>query len=454
MKLNPNVRTSRMHGLVFIFNPPVGSWVAVTPQAYDYLERLVRNGHDPLALGLSMGFSKEEIEEFLTLLFERGILQEPQYLNTTIDFGLQSCYLHVTQACNLQCRTCYSWRENRNDRKQELSLEEMEGILSELSRNGLKTLVISGGEPLMRRDLPEILRLAKQRYQIPKIVLITNGTLVTPKIAERLAPWVDEVSVSLDGPEEAINAYIRGRGNFDRAIRGVRFFRDASVKSVSLLSTLTHYNLPYVSDFRDLAEQLGVGLSFSMFVGVGAGSSPESEDLYLTPEDLVTIGKFIMKGEVRLQLDTEGNDVLPFAQNNSEVMKINLDSRVGCGVGARIIAIDYDGGVYPCHMLMRPELRMGTLLQDSLEDILLNSTLGKFFRLLDVDSIDVCKKCSLRYFCGGGCRASAYSSSGSLTSHDPACALYRTAIGLALEPLLAKPRFNLNREAEAVDTTI
>jgi radical SAM protein with 4Fe4S-binding SPASM domain len=207
--------------------------------------------------------------------------------------------------------------------------------------------------------------------------------------------------------------------------------KQQGAKQVSLLATLTHANLKYLNDFLALANDLETGISFSMFVGVGAGALPGTEDLALTAGDLSLVGRQIMQNNLPIDMDILTRD----HEERSAPQEVHLPAKDSCGAGSRILSVDYDGGVYPCHMLMKPSLRMGTLPGDNLQDILTKTPLGKFFRGVTVDGIDTCQKCDLRYFCGGGCRASAYAVNKDLLAHDPACSLYRTAIHDMLTPL-------------------
>lgn len=436
MDLHPKTRIvkDKSGELIFLFNPQRGSWAAITSEAYKYLEELVARGEDPLLLGLRMGFSQEEITQFLTYLLDREILVPGEQLVEEPSPTLESCYLHVTQVCNLHCRTCYSWREDRNSRRGELSLNQVDEVLAQLASVHLHTLVITGGEPLLRKDLPQILRLAKEHYHFPHIVLATNGTLVTPEKVASIASWVDEVAISLDGPTEAINAEIRGRGSFGRALRAIEAFKAVS-KECRLVVTLTHRNLQYMQDFQNLGQEIGAEVTFSMFVPTGAGSSPEARDLSLTAQDLQYLGQYFVD-DLPIDLDGEAKGS-PSRKKDREAIEIGaLQAKTGCGVGYKILAIDHDGGVYPCHMLMRPELRMGTVPNDSLVRTLQEAPLAQFFRSLDVDEIRECAGCSLRYFCGGGCRAMAYHAHGDLLAQNPACILHSTFITSSLRPVL------------------
>lgn len=436
--LSPDVKViseKALGDLVFLFNPHYQSWVAITPPSYQYLEKVVQQKHDPLFLGQQMGFSKEEIDQFFVYLLERNILvicQQSDQEEVAKTATLQSCYLHVTPKCNLSCHTCYSWKNNRN-MLDEFSVRQLEQILDQLASLRLQHLVISGGEPLTRKDLPQILRLAKERFRIPRITVITNGTLATNERALSIAPYVDEITISLDGPTEEINAQIRGKGIFKRALKSVPIFKSSSIKSVKLVATLTHINVRYLQDFQNLAQKFGIQLSFSMFVGVGAGSFPEAQNLGLTKDDLEYLVQAIVKmGGIQIDLDRIGTT----QTNIQKPSHLALGSKAICGAGSKMVAIDYDGSVYPCHMLMRSELCMGNMLQLPLSDILAQSNVGKFCRSLHVEQIQWCNNCAFRYFCGGGCRASAYSMNRSLQSQDPACYLYQTYIRGVLAPFL------------------
>jgi len=195
-----HVTGGQLGNVHFLFNTDAGSWTAMKKDVYKFLETTVYNGRDPKVLGLEMGFGHEELEQFLGYLSHLSILangkEEVRQLQR-IELG--KCYFHIVQACNLKCPTCYSWRPRRNARKYELSTQMVGEALRQIKELGLTELVISGGEPLIRRDIIEILRMAKEEFQIETVVLLTNGTLATKEIARGVAQYADVVSVSIDG---------------------------------------------------------------------------------------------------------------------------------------------------------------------------------------------------------------------------------------------------------------
>ena len=140
---------------------------------------------------------------------------------------LQSAYLHVTHHCNLNCIGCYSAVDARNARR-DLTLDELRGIIDALADAGCQHLVISGGEPFLRDDLPAIVAYARERG-IDSVDVLTNGTAVTPEKLAAIAPYVGRVSVSFDGPNAEAAPVIRREPLFDRLVAAVEMIREAGI---------------------------------------------------------------------------------------------------------------------------------------------------------------------------------------------------------------------------------
>ncbi len=154
--------------------------------------------------------------------------------------------------CNLECKMCPFWR--RED-EELLKLPEEIRIMDALANAGVSFLGFEGGEPLLRRDLPEILEAAHQRFHTS---LVTNGWLLEHRLPE-LARHVDILFVSLDGIGET---HDRLRGiprSFERAVSGMRASRTEVPTVIS--HTVTRENLDHAERIVQLAEELDVGLT-------------------------------------------------------------------------------------------------------------------------------------------------------------------------------------------------
>ncbi|MEX2031974.1 MAG: radical SAM protein, partial [Dehalococcoidia bacterium] len=160
-----------------------------------------------------------------------------------------------TRRCNLHCAHCYTDSHDR-DYPGELTTLEAFGMVDGLADAGVPVLLISGGEPLRRSDLLDVARYARSRAM--RVVLSTNGTLLTPAVAGQLAEiGVSYVGISIDGPPEVHDRFRGLRGAFEASMRGVDACRDAGLR-VGLRVTLTKSNLADLPWLFDLMEKRDV----------------------------------------------------------------------------------------------------------------------------------------------------------------------------------------------------
>ena len=210
-------------------------------------------------------------------------------LNTVTNsaYTLPLVVLYVTEGCNLSCLTC----SYRNPAPDELSLEDIEELAQSLCAFGLQHIVYSGGEPLFRRDFPEILRIFSSRHV--KQSLLTNGLLLEKRLSEILEP-LTEVIISLDGPSAAIHDEIRGGRSFDRIMAGAAALTARGTRpKVSIRCVIQKRNFRSLSQLVSLANDIGVDrISFlapDMASGAfgrtpGASVPPDSEILLSAAE--------------------------------------------------------------------------------------------------------------------------------------------------------------------------
>jgi len=248
----------------------------------------------------------------------------------------KTAYFHVTQNCNLDCVGCYSFNEKRNA-SVDAPYEMIVRALDQLSSCGVKRLIISGGEPFLREDLPTILERAKKLCRFEQIDVLTNGTLVRPDILEQIAPFVDRVSVSIDGCSENSIAYVRKDQRFTELLAAIEMIKEASIRA-HLLPTLHAKNYSDIEEYFDLAEQMGVTISFSL-LSVPADDL-DAQSFVPTEQDLKLISHIVDKTSADGKTAFEG---LPLAAK--------LAVKSYCGAGKGIVSVSHDGQVYPCHML-------------------------------------------------------------------------------------------------------
>ena len=315
-------------------------------------------------------------------------------------------YLHVTQRCNLNCVGCYSL-DNQRNQLADASLDHIKHALDELSEAGLTTLIISGGEPFLRSDLPDIVAYAKRDCGIKAVTVLSNGLCMTEAALAALAPNVDCVSVSFDGCSASAPAYIRQEQRFDELVEAVGMVREAGIPA-HIIPTVHAKNLDDLSDYVRLSKELDATLNFSLLT-----CAPDDELASLLPDEasLRRLGSSI------LTLD-DGKPILTM----DAPVALNLTAKKCCGAGFKAVSVGADGTLYPCHMLHRPELAMGNIFTSTLSEALA-SDISARFKTMNADKFDGCSECRYMRICGGGCRARSLFGSGSLESKDSYCAM-------------------------------
>ncbi|MUM64815.1 PTO1314 family radical SAM protein [Acidianus infernus] len=187
-------------------------------------------------------------------------------------------------SCNLKCKMCPFWR--RKDEKL-LTLEEERMMLRKLSELGVIFMGFEGGEPLLRKDLPEILKESHERFHTS---LVTNGLLLKARFNE-IKKYLDYLFVSLDGIGETHDE-IRGvKGSFNKTLEGIKIAKEEV--SLAISTTLTRENLDEAEKIVNLAEELDVLVNFQVAYDYSTADkmSPEKEKLRKVLERLLYLKK-------------------------------------------------------------------------------------------------------------------------------------------------------------------
>jgi len=223
-------------------------------------------GVDDESLKQYQGISKERTfkitnRELYNFLLENNFISDNQFKYK--DNSILTAYFHVTNHCNLHCLGCYSDSIARN-KERDLSIESMLKILDELKTVGVQNIIISGGEPLIRKDIVDIVKYAKESCNMQRMILITNGTIGDWKLFKELALYLDTISVSIDTYSSECSAFLRDEGIFEKIILNIKQMRENGL-NVSILPTIHHKNVKEMSKYIKLAESLGTEISFSIF---------------------------------------------------------------------------------------------------------------------------------------------------------------------------------------------
>ncbi len=342
---------------------------------------------------------------------------------------------NVTQKCNLKCVHCYAHATNEA-LANELSTEEGKELINDLAQFGAPVMLFSGGEPLVRKDLPDLAAYAVEKGM--RAVISTNGTLITPGIARTLkSVGLSYVGVSIDGMQK-INDKFRGvPGAFEKAIEGIRNCQAVGIK-VGLRFTINKLNTNEIPAIFDLLEKMEIPrICFYHLVYAGRGSKMVEEDLSLEGTrkavDLIIdrTRAFHEKGISKEVLTVDNHADGPYlylrllkenperAAEVLELLKMNEGNNSGRGIGC----VSWDGEVYADqfwrhHSFGNVRKKPFSQIWTQPEDDLLLKLKEKKKHVKGR-----CATCTWLDICGGNFRVRAEAVSGDVWAPDPACYL-------------------------------
>jgi radical SAM protein with 4Fe4S-binding SPASM domain len=344
---------------------------------------------------------------------------------------------NITRACNLQCVHCYN-DSGPGKTCDDLSTDQAKAVIDDLAQFGVPSILFSGGEPLLRPDLFELLAYAIG--QGVRTVISTNGTLIGADQARRIQRLgVSYVGISLDGTG-AVNDKFRGvAGAFDRAVQGIRHCQDAGVR-VGLRLTLTQRNAQDLDGLFDFFEAEGIARAcFYHLVPSGRGRALTDDDLTHAqtravlnrilartrlfqqagrPTDILTVDNHVDGVYLYLKLLAEKS---PRAAEVWKLLTWNGGGLYSSGVG--IGCIDYRGHVHPDQFWWHYDLGsirarpFSAIWTDPHEPLL------KGLRNRRTTIHGRCRQCRFFDACGGSLRVRADALLGDPWAPDPACYL-------------------------------
>jgi mycofactocin radical SAM maturase len=312
----------------------------------------------------------------------------------------------ITAACNLACVHCLS--SSGRCRPRELTTAQALALVDELAEMQVFQVHFGGGEPFLYPGIWEVLARCRERGLV--ICVSTNGTLITPQRARRLA-GLEPIyfQVSLDGGTAETNDRIRGRAVFARALRGLALLA-AEGLSLTVNCVLTRYSFAELDRLYEIAAGFGARLRVTRLRPSGRGRDVW-EELRPTREQYREFARWLQAHPDVLTADSF------FHLNAFGERLAGLDM---CGAATATCCICPEGEVYPCAFFQTPEFEAGNLHERSFKEIWRDSELFAFYRRMGTGS---CGACSRYDVCHGGCPATRWFVHRSLQVRDPECVL-------------------------------
>ncbi|MCR2044122.1 radical SAM/SPASM domain-containing protein [Anaerosalibacter massiliensis] len=303
-----------------------------------------------------------DVEKTLNKLEKNNIIKQRNinqpilsHFYDKIDF-LYKVVLELTYNCNNKCQYCYNGEYKENDL---LSTEKIKEIIDESYKLGAMHLSITGGEPLLRNDLLEILRYGNEKKFY--ITLQTNGTLLTDDIARSLSNIRPiNVAITLHSHDYRIHdEFTRRKGSYTEAINGIKLLKKYNIP-VTIRYVVTKKNFDGIDDYDKLAKELGVHVNRSPLLYPTTDGSLEPLKLRLTEKQIEYLVQY----------------------------KNYKPQKDPCGAGKTKIIVSPEGKVYPCTFYHK---ELGDICQYTIKQILNNNKTKNIQKMFEQPSY--CREC-------------------------------------------------------------
>jgi MoaA/NifB/PqqE/SkfB family radical SAM enzyme len=330
---------------------------------------------------------------------------------------MKHLYLEVTTHCDMKCSHCSV--HSHAGEEAELPFDRIIEALTGFRSAGGEYLTLSGGEPGLRSDLPELIGKA-DRIGF-SITLYTNGHAVSEPVLDTLAGTGGTIALSLDGPTAGVHEAMRGPGTFNKAVddlrRSVNELDGRYVMISCVLSRPLLAELPLMWEFAN-KESVGT-LYFNIFEPPGEGLkhplAPETEEM--TGPLLQLLDLADEQPALRLAF-SEGDDLL---RGRSVFSRRSPESILG-----RTIKFQADGWALPGPFYYAPQFRLGRPVEDGWEQTLASPVFGFLMQQAErkLSDTNACSKCFWRDRCAGGSLALTWATYGRWDRPCPLCGLY------------------------------
>ncbi|OOM75947.1 antilisterial bacteriocin subtilosin biosynthesis protein AlbA [Clostridium puniceum] len=318
---------------------------------------------------------------------------------------------NTTNRCNLKCTHCY--RDSGKEIQGELNTKEAKKLIDEIAKANFKIMIFSGGEPLMRDDIFDLINYAAKTGLRP--VLGTNGTLITKEVAQKLkGAGISAIGISLDSLNSEKHNFFRGNDlAFKDTIYAMKNCRDLGIR-FQVHTTVMDWNKDEIISLTDFSVAMGAAAHHIFFL-VPTGRGKNIEDELLNPKEYEELLTSIMKKQEEVNIEIKPTCAPQFVRI-AENLGIYSRFKRGCIAGLNYCIINPRGDVQACAYLIEVA---GNVRETPFDEIWKSNEL--FNNLRTQDYKGTCNTCKSKKNCGG-CRArAAYYNGGDYMSSDRIC---------------------------------
>lgn len=366
---------------VILSNRFTGKWAKVSGESYLFLMDYVDNK-------ITLQDLHNQITDICELDFMVSLLNAMENLklikplNTKLKYKRTiSVSFSITHKCNLKCFHCSYSAVDLTDKSEEMDTVQTIHTLDNIIRCDPHSIVITGGEPLIRRDFVEISEYLGKHYKGSK-ALMTNATLINDNNIDSIVRNYTNIDISMDGVDEETCASIRGNGVYESVVKAIHELQLRGMERISLSMVLTGNNIHLKDQFMFLCMELNVKPLPRQFIAMGRG-----KDNF----------EYLNKSEAK------EHKVVVYAVEN--VNRLELKTCC-CTAGIGEVFIEPNGDIYPCPLLLDNQFYIGNIFEDHIDlvryfeaDEYIKTESFKHLDLLDPSKHERCKECNVNQFC-------------------------------------------------------
>ena len=302
------------------------NWLKISTECFDIIGEAIRNN-------CSMKEVLEAFEDLEDQNYFKVLVQKLQSFGALVASDYEekndiNVYFVLTNRCNLKCAHCCVCANEDEKDIDILSTEDILLTIDKLIELNPFSITITGGEPLIRKDIFEILRYLSDNYK-GKIFLMTNGLLLNKQNVLDVIPYVDHIDISIDGVDEETCSAVRGKGVFTKVLDVVDLLHKNNYFKISLSMVFGSNNKHLIETFEELNRKHNTTAIVREFAPLGRGKI--NSELFVSKDKKV---------------------ISPVLNESLEELRKNV--YVGqCGAIENGFTIDYTGYIYPCSLLMK-----------------------------------------------------------------------------------------------------
>ena len=327
---------------------------------------------------------------------------------------------HITGRCNLRCKHCYRTEGD----VEPLSTEDVKGVITQFLQlqkayNSLHSIRkkahinITGGEPLIREDIEEILRFMGEHSQYLSYGILSNGSFLDEHLIGILKETgVSFVQLSLDGDQKTHDT-LRATGDYDRVLETAQLLEKQGIRTY-ISFTANRENYKHLPQVAHQCRKRGITKLWSdrlVPIGTGEGLSQLAITEEVLPDYIKTLKK--AQGSFLTRLRYPKTQV---TMNRALQLLCSKGSIYSCSAGDSLITVDEFGNIMPCR---RMPIVCGNVKDNTLEDVYFHHETFRALRAFTIPQ--ACRKCKYQALCKGGARCQSYRAYGSFYRADPAC---------------------------------